>query len=45
MLHYYVQRGWKIEDFLNQEPMNQLFYFASMQVALDEKKKMFLGGD
>lgn len=46
LLHYYVQRGWKIQDFLNQEPLERLFYYASMEVALEEKAKMYnFGGE
>lgn len=46
LLHYYVQRGWKIEDFLNEGPLERLFYYASMEVALEEKTKMLnFGGE
>ncbi|MEY8355260.1 hypothetical protein AALB39_18150 [Lachnospiraceae bacterium 54-53] len=40
LLHYYVQRGWKIKDFLEEEPLERLFYYASMEIAMEEKQRM-----
>lgn len=30
LLHYYVQKGWKIDDFLQEPKGHRLFYLASM---------------
>ena len=36
LLHYYVQLGWSIDDFLNEPLINQLFYRASMMIRTEE---------
>ena len=42
LLHdYYIQKGWKAEEFLSLDLESRLFYQASMLVALDERAKMF----
>ena len=38
---YYIQKGWKAEEFLSLDLESRLFYQASMLVALDERAKMF----
>lgn len=40
-LHYYVQKGWKAEDFLSLSQEDRLFYIASMHVALKEREEFF----
>ena len=41
LLHYYIQKGWKIEEFLGLDQLQRLWYHASMVVAMEERAKMF----
>lgn len=41
MLHHYIQKGWKIEDFLEIPTLQEYFYAASMEVALEERAAFF----
>ena len=41
MLHYYIQKGWKAEEFLSLDDESRLFYQASMWIALEERARMF----
>lgn len=36
LLHYYVQKGWKIDDFLSEPYSYHIFYKASMEKAYEE---------
>jgi hypothetical protein len=40
-LHYYIQKGWDAEKFLSLDFESRLFYTASMQIALEERERMF----
>lgn len=41
LLHYYVQLGWKAEEFIKLDLMSRAFYSASMQIALEDRKRTF----
>lgn len=41
MLHYYIQKGWSIKEFLNQSYLEKLTYYASMQLALEQRAGIF----
>lgn len=44
-LHYYLQKGFKIEYLLHLGFEEKMFYVASMEIALEERQKMFsIGG-
>ena len=45
LLHYYVQLGWKIDDFLREPLINQLFYRASMMMRSEEIQEAMGGSD
>ncbi|SFL62420.1 hypothetical protein SAMN05216507_11277 [[Clostridium] innocuum] len=45
LLHYYVQLGWSIDDFLNEPLINQLFYRASMMIRTEEIQEAMGGSD
>lgn len=39
LLHHYVQKGWKVEDFLRLPELEKLFYQASMEYHYEEIEK------
>lgn len=41
MLHYYTQKGFKLNYLLNLSISEKLFYFASMETALKERADFF----
>ena len=47
-MHYYIQKGWKAEEFLSLDLESKLFYIASKEVAQEDFAGMFrvnVGGD
>lgn len=40
-MHYYIQKGWDAEKFLSLDLESRLFYAASMQMALEERARLF----
>ena len=41
MLHFYLQKGITPEYILNLSLEERLFYFASMETAIEERRKLF----
>ena len=44
MLHYYLQKGFRPEYILGLSPLEKLFFFASMEKTLEERKQLFSDG-
>lgn len=40
-MHYYIQKGWKAEEFLRLSDFDKSFYFASMEVERQEKNDFY----
>lgn len=38
MFHHYAQRGFSAEWFFGLGPLEKLFYYASMELALEDEK-------
>lgn len=43
-MHYYIQKGWDAEKFLGLDLMSRFFYQASMEAAIEERRKFFGAG-
>lgn len=41
MLHYYLQRGLPPEHILSLPSLDRNFYFASMQIAIEEERAKY----
>ncbi len=41
MLHFYLQKGFDLDKLVNLSSMEKVFYYSSMELALEEKKSQF----